>query len=131
MAYGLIFYTEQMNNVRNKWKQSLSKCASRWRKGEIYLSFVYLIGAILSEVFGSTMLKITATSKGKLPIVGVVIGYAVSFYLLSLALITISLSFGYAVWSGFGTALTAVVGYIIFKEKLNRQTVLGIGLLIL
>ena len=95
------------------------------------MSVVYLLGAILSEVFGSTMLKITATAKSKLPIIGVIIGYIASFYLLSLALITISLSFGYAVWSGVGTALTAVVGFVIFKEKISRQTIIGICLLII
>lgn len=95
------------------------------------MSAIYLFGAILSEVFGSTMLKITATTKSKLPIIGVIIGYLTSFYLLSLALITISLSFGYAVWSGLGTALTAIVGFVIFKEKMSKQTIIGICLLII
>lgn len=95
------------------------------------MSAIYLFGAILSEVFGSTMLKITATTKSKLPIIGVIIGYLTSFYLLSLALINISLSFGYAVWSGLGTALTAIVGFVIFKEKMSKQTIIGICLLII
>lgn len=52
-------------------------------------------------------------------------------YLLSLALVSIPLSFGYAVWSGLGTALTAIVGFLLFKEKINKQTVIGIVVLIL
>lgn len=91
----------------------------------------YLLAAIVSEVFGSTMLKVTAISKSKLPIVGIVVGYLVAFYLLSLALLSIPLSFGYAVWSGLGTALTAIVGFVYFKENMNRKTVIGIGLLII
>ena len=95
------------------------------------MGIFYLLGAIVSEVFGSSMLKLTATSKSKLPVVGIMTGYLLSFYLLSLALITISLSFGYAVWSGLGTALTAIVGFAIFKEQIKIQTVLGICLLII
>jgi multidrug transporter EmrE-like cation transporter len=95
------------------------------------MGIVYLVGAIISEVFGSSMLKLTATMKSKLPIVGVIIGYAISFFLLSLALVSIPLSFGYAVWSGVGTALTAIVGFKFFKEKMNMQTVAGILVLVL
>src|SRR5690625_5100355 len=94
------------------------------------MAFIYLIGAIFSEVFGSSMLKLTTIAKSKLPVVGIIVGYIISFYLLSLALITIPLSFGYAVWSGLGTALTAFVGFTFFKEKFNWQTISGISLLI-
>lgn len=94
------------------------------------MGIIFLVGAIVSEVFGSTMLKLTAMIKSKLPIIGIIVGYLISFYLLSLALMTIPLSFGYAVWSGLGTALTAVVGFTFFKEKMSKKTVIGIGLLI-
>ncbi|HDJ6535811.1 TPA: QacE family quaternary ammonium compound efflux SMR transporter [Staphylococcus aureus] len=95
------------------------------------MGYIYLIGAIISEVFGSSMLKLTATIKSKLPMIGIIVGYLISFYLLSLALISIPLSFSYAVWSGLGTALTAVVGFILFKERVNIQTVVGIFILII
>lgn len=94
------------------------------------MGVMYLLGAIISEVFGSTMLKLTATVKNKLPAIGIIVGYLISFYLLSLALRSIPLSLGYAVWSGLGTALTAFVGYALFKENMNRKTVYGIVLLI-
>lgn len=95
------------------------------------MGIFYLIGAIISEVFGSSMLKLSATIKSKLPVIGIVIGYIISFYLLSLALVTIPLSFGYAVWSGLGMALTAIVGFALFKEKIDKQTVAGILMLII
>lgn len=95
------------------------------------MGIFYLVGAIVSEVFGSSMLKLTATIKSKLPIIGIIVGYVLSFYLLSLALISIPLSIGYAVWSGLGTALTAIVGFTLFKEQLNKQTVFGIFVLII
>lgn len=94
------------------------------------MGIVYLIGAILSEVFGSSMLKLTAMIRSKLPVLGIIAGYLISFYLLSLALVSIPLSFGYAVWSGLGTALTAIVGFTLFKEQLSKQTITGIVILI-
>lgn len=94
------------------------------------MGLLFLAGAIVSEVFGSTMLKLTSISKGKLPIIGIIIGYAISFYLLSMTLLTIPLSFSYAVWSGLGTALTAIVGFIVFKEQWNWKIIASIGLLI-
>ncbi|NMA69472.1 MAG: multidrug efflux SMR transporter [Desulfitobacterium sp.] len=94
------------------------------------MGIIYLAGAIISEVFGSSMMKLTATAKSKLPVLGIIIGYAIAFYLLSLALITVPLSFAYAVWSGVGTALTAIVGFLLFKEKITIHTAIGILLLI-
>lgn len=95
------------------------------------MGYIYLVGAIISEVFGSTMLKVVSLSTKRGPLIGVIVGYFIAFYLLSLALLTIPLSFSYAVWSGVGTALTAVVGFVLFKEKINKNIVIGICLLII
>ncbi|NMA65213.1 MAG: QacE family quaternary ammonium compound efflux SMR transporter, partial [Clostridiaceae bacterium] len=38
-------------------------------------------------------------------------------------------SFAYAAWSGVGTILTALVGFLIFKEEMNKEKVLGIFIL--
>lgn len=94
------------------------------------MGIVYLVGAIVSEVFGSSMLKLTATIQSKLPVIGIVVGYILAFYLLSLSLLTIPLSLSYAVWSGLGTALTAIVGFLLFKESVNKHTLVGIAMLI-
>ena len=77
------------------------------------------------------MLKLSDGFAKKLPIVGVVLGYGICFYLLSLTLLELPLGFSYAVWSGLGTVLTAVMGVILFGEKINRQGLLGIGLLLI
>ncbi|HJE19618.1 MAG TPA: multidrug efflux SMR transporter [Aliicoccus persicus] len=96
------------------------------------MGYLLLAGAIVSEVFGTTMMKLTSISKNKkvLALLGVVVGYALSFYALSLALVSIPLSFAYATWSGVGTALTALVGFLVFKEKITVQMAFGILLLI-
>lgn len=91
----------------------------------------YLTLAIIFEVIATTMMKLTTVVKSKLPILGIIAGYTAAFYLLSLTLVTIPLSFAYAVWSGVGTALTAVIGFWIFKEKIKKEILIGIGLIIL
>lgn len=53
-----------------------------------------------------------------------------AFYCLSLALSTIPLGTAYAIWSGVGTALTALIGVIIYKEKFNLKKLLGLILII-
>ncbi|WP_422660414.1 DMT family transporter [Paenibacillus sp. EC2-1] len=94
-------------------------------KGAIYLSL-----AILLEVFGSTMLKLSEGFTVLLPSVGVVIGFLGSFTLLSFALKSISLSAAYATWSGVGTALTAIMGVFIFQEQFSFMKVAALILVI-
>lgn len=95
------------------------------------MGLVYLAGAIVSEVFGSSMMKVTAVNNSKKAIIGIVAGYALAFYMLSLALLTLPLSFAYAAWSGVGTMLTAIIGFTIFKEEIRPATVIGIIILII
>ena len=95
------------------------------------MGLVYLAGAIVSEVFGSSMMKVTAVNNSKKAIIGIVAGYALAFYMLSLALLTLPLSFAYAAWSGVGTMLTAIIGFAIFKEEIRPTTVIGIIILII
>ena len=82
-------------------------------------AYILLILAIISEVFGSSMLKATNGFKKLLPSLGVALGYGIAFYALSLSLKTLPLGLVYAIWSGLGTALTALVGIFIYKENFN------------
>ncbi|MGM0888594.1 MAG: DMT family transporter [Bacillota bacterium] len=92
--------------------------------------YAFLAIAILSEVFGSSMLKVSNGFKRLFPSIGVVIGMGLAFYCLSLSLITIPLGTAYAIWSGIGTALTALVGVIVYKESFNLKIFLGLVLII-
>lgn len=92
--------------------------------------YVLLIGSILFEVFGSSMMKASNGFKKLVPTVGLVIGMGSSFYLLSKALEHIPLGTAYAIWSGAGTALTAIVGILVWKEKFNLKILLGLLIII-
>jgi multidrug transporter EmrE-like cation transporter len=89
-----------------------------------------LAAAIALEVLGTNALKashgFTRLGWGAV----VVIAYASSFYLLSLALRAIPLGTAYAIWSGIGTVGTAIIGVLVWREVLQPVHVLGIALVI-
>ncbi|MFP4975727.1 DMT family transporter [Paenibacillus sp. CN-4] len=92
--------------------------------------FLFLAVSIVSEVFGSTMLKSTHGFTRIWPSLGVILGYGIAFYSLSYALKAMPLSTAYAIWSGVGTALTAMIGVLVYKEVLSWQAVVGLILII-
>jgi len=59
-----------------------------------------------------------------------VLGYAVSFWCLSLALKTIPVGVAYAIWSGVGIVLIALIAWAMFGQTLDAAAVLGIGLIL-
>lgn len=91
---------------------------------------MFLAGAIVCEIIGTSALK---ASRGfSIPVWAVMTAaaYAGSFWLLGLTLKGISLGVAYAVWAGVGTVLTVLVGLVIFKEKPDLPALLGIALII-
>lgn len=94
------------------------------------MAYLFLGLAIISEVFGSSMMKLSNGFKRKLPTLGLVVGMGLSFFCLSLALKTIPLGIAYAIWSGIGTALTALVGIILYKESITSSKITGLFLII-
>ncbi|NNJ09354.1 multidrug efflux SMR transporter [Chloroflexales bacterium ZM16-3] len=89
-----------------------------------------LLAAIVSEVIGTTALKFSDGFSRPLPSLIVVVGYALSFYLMSLSLRSIPLGTAYAIWSGLGTAATVAIGVLLWKESLDPARVIGIALII-
>lgn len=65
-----------------------------------------------------------------MPSVVVVVGYALSFYFLSLVLKAIPIGIAYAVWAGLGIVLLAVVGWIVFGQALDAPALLGMALIL-
>ncbi|MDL0434308.1 MULTISPECIES: multidrug efflux SMR transporter [Bacillaceae] len=92
--------------------------------------YIYLTISIIAEVFATTMLKLSEGFTVMLPSVGVIIGYVLAFYFISKALQTLPLSLAYAIWSGVGTAATAIIGVILWDELMNTVMLCGIVLII-
>lgn len=93
-------------------------------------SSIFLVFAILSEVLGTICLKLSRGFTETLPTLGVVAFYGSAFYLLSLALREVEVGVAYAVWSGAGTALIALVGIAFFGEGVSFVKVGSLLLLI-
>ena len=92
------------------------------------MAWLMLLGAIVCEVAGTVALRFTHGFTRPLPSAVVVVGYGLSFYLLSLTLRHIELSTTYAVWSGIGTALVALVGALWLDESMTVAKVAGLVL---
>jgi len=92
--------------------------------------YIYLAIAIAAEVCGTTFMKQSAGFSKPLPSLITVIGYAVAFYFLSLTLRTLPTGIVYAVWSGVGIVLIALIAWIVQGQKLDAAAALGMGLII-
>ena len=86
--------------------------------------------AVLSEVTATSALKFSEGFTRLVPSVIVVLGYGLSFYLLSLSLKVIPIGVAYALWSGIGIVLTVLAGIILWREPLDWARVAGIVLII-
>ncbi len=95
-------------------------------KGKFMTGYITLASAIVIELFSTSMLKASAGFTKPFPTIIFLIGMASSFYLLSQTLHYLPLSLVYAIWSGVGTALTAVISVVIWKEEINMQMIFGI-----
>ena len=91
---------------------------------------LYLAAAISVEVIATSALKASDGFTKTGPALIVLFGYSISFYLLSLTLRTIPVGIAYAIWSGFGIVLIAIIGWLLFGQKIDRPAVVGMGLII-
>ena len=94
------------------------------------MNWLYLGIAIVAEVIGTSALKYSESFSRLLPSVVVVVSYAISFYLLALTLRSIPVGVVYAVWSGVGIVLLALIGAFIFKQHLDTPAIIGIGMIL-
>ena len=86
--------------------------------------------AIISEVIATSALKASDGFTRLLPSVIVVVGYGIAFYCLALVLRTLPVGIVYAIWSGVGVALIALVGWLLYGQTLDLPAIVGIGLIV-
>lgn len=94
------------------------------------MGWVYLILAILLELFGTTMMKLSNGLTNIMPTAAMFAAYILCFVFLSLALKTIDMSVAYAIWSAVGIVLIALIGMLCFHESINIAKTTGIILII-
>ena len=94
------------------------------------MTFFYLIVAIVLEVIGTSALQASEQFTKPKPLILTALGYAASFYFLSLVLRAMPVGIAYAIWSGVGIVLISIVGALFFKQHLDTPALIGIGLII-
>ena len=83
------------------------------------MSWAILFFAIVFEVAGTLTLKFTEGMTRLWPTVLMFAFYLVSLFGLSVAVSKIPVGTAYAVWSGVGTLMVAVLGIIWLKEEVT------------
>jgi small multidrug resistance pump len=94
------------------------------------MPWIFLSVAILFEVAGITSMKLSRGFAEMWPSVGVFVFYICSAIAVILALRRLELSVAYAIWSGVGTALTATIGFVYFREPLTLIKLASLALVV-
>lgn len=92
--------------------------------------YLALAVAIATEVVATSSLRASNGFTRLGPSLLVIVGYGIAFYLMTIALKHFPLGTTYAIWSGIGTAATAVVSWVFFKDHLTPLTGVGIAMVI-
>lgn len=95
------------------------------------MAYLLLVVSIASELLGTSMLKASQGFTRLVPSIVTVVAFVCSFYFLSISLKSIPLNTAYAIWSGLGTVITVIVSVVIWKEKINTASIVGIALIII
>ena len=90
------------------------------------MHWLYLIFAIVSEVAGTTCMKLSEGFTKTVPSTLMWVFYGICFYFLTLTLKKVDVGIAYAIWSGVGTVLIATVGILYFREPVGVLKVAGI-----
>jgi small multidrug resistance pump len=82
--------------------------------------------AIAAELGATTSLKFSKGFTKPVPSVLVVVGYGLAFYLLSQVLKTQEVGIVYAIWSGAGLAIIALIGVVFLGESVTAYKIGGL-----
>ncbi|MBN8969558.1 MAG: quaternary ammonium compound efflux SMR transporter SugE [Rhizobiales bacterium] len=94
------------------------------------MAWVILFVAGLMEIGWAIGLKYTEGFTRLLPSVLTLIAMTVSVVLLAIALKTLPVGTGYAVWTGIGAVGTAILGIVLFGDPATLARLACIGLII-
>lgn len=94
------------------------------------MHYLYLMAAVLAETIGTTALQASQQFSRLIPSLIVVVAYGTSFFLMSLTLRYMPVGIVYAIWSGLGIVLIALIGFLVFGQRIDLPAMFGMGLII-
>ncbi len=92
--------------------------------------WTYLALGIVFEVMGTSALKLSNGFTQPLPSTIVVVGFITALYMLSQSVKTLDIGVVYAIWSGAGVVLIALIGVLFFREVLSPLKILFMALIV-
>lgn len=95
------------------------------------MHYIHLVIAIICETVGTSALQASQQFTRLWPSVVAVVGYGAAFYFMALALRVMPVGIVYAIWSGLGIVLIALIGFAVFDQKLDLPAIMGLALIIL
>lgn len=94
------------------------------------MKWVLLGMAIVAEVIATSFLRASDGFTKAVPSAVVVAGYTLAIYLLSLTLREIPVGIAYAIWSGVGVLLIALIGWLVLDQSLDSAAIVGMGFIV-
>lgn len=94
------------------------------------LAWLLLAASVFAEVLGTVALRHADGFTRPIPSILTAAFYAVAIWLMSLSAWQLDIGLAYAIWAGASTALTAVVGIVLFSEPAYAARLLGIAMII-
>jgi small multidrug resistance pump len=91
---------------------------------------LYLVIAIIAEVIATSALKASDGFSRPWFAALAFVGYLIAFIGLAFALRQIPLGVAYAIWSGVGIALLAIIGRVVYRQQLSITEIVGILLIV-
>lgn len=95
------------------------------------MAYLFLAISIVSELIGTSMLKASEGFTRLYPTLFTIVAFVISFFFISLTLKTLPLNMTYAIWSGVGSVATTLISVLIWKEKINTGSILGIAFIVI
>ncbi|MAW75522.1 MAG: QacE family quaternary ammonium compound efflux SMR transporter [Candidatus Marinimicrobia bacterium] len=92
--------------------------------------YIYLLIAIICEVFGTMLLSISENFTKPIPTISLSIAYILAFYFLTFAMKSIPIAIVYATWSGLGVFCISILSYFIHGQVLQWQSIFGLFLIV-
>ena len=89
------------------------------------------MGAIFCEVAGTMLLPVSQNFTKLFPTLALSVFYLTAFYLLTFVVNKLPIAIVYATWSGLGIFTIAILGYILFKQTLAWQAIMGLFLIVI
>ena len=81
-------------------------------------------------MIGTTALKASNEFTRLWPSLIVVAGYGTAFYFMAVSMRVLPVGIMYAIWSGMGIVLVAIIGWVVYRQVLDVPAMIGMGLII-